>query len=76
MEKRKKKKDRKQQRLQRNREHHQNANSTSNIMAINSNLPVLTQNVNGLNAPIERQWVRKEWVRKEDPSKLFTRDPL
>ena len=36
-------------------------------MAINSNLSVLTVNVNGLNAPIKRHMVT-EWRRKQDPS--------
>ena len=36
-------------------------------MAINSYLSVLTVNVNGLNASIERHRVTK-WIRKQDPS--------
>ena len=44
-----------------------NSNSTSNIMAINSYISVLTLNVNGLNAPTKRHRVT-EWIRKQDPS--------
>ena len=36
-------------------------------MAINSYLSGLTQNVNGLNAPVKRHRVT-EWIRKQDPS--------
>ena len=36
-------------------------------MTINSYLPVLTLNINGLNAPIKRHRVT-EWIRKQDPS--------
>ena len=34
-----------------------NSNSTHNIMAINSNLSILTLNINGINAPIKRHRV-------------------
>ena len=36
-------------------------------MVINSYLSVLTQNVNGLKAPVKRHRVPK-WIRKQDPS--------
>ena len=34
-------------------------------MAINTNLPIITLNVNGLNVPIKRYRVA-EWIRKQD----------
>ena len=36
-------------------------------MAISTYLSIVTLNVNGLNAPIERQRVI-EWIKKQDPS--------
>ena len=50
-----------------------NSNSTSNIMAINSYLSVLTLNVSGLNAPIKRHRVT-EWIRKQDPSICYLQE--
>ena len=41
--------------------------TTHNTMAINSYPSVLTQNVNGLNAPIKNHRVA-DWIRKQDPS--------
>ena len=43
-----------------------NTNSTSNTMALNSYLSVLTVNVNGINTPIKRHRI-SEWIRKQDP---------
>ena len=35
-------------------------------MAMNKYLPIITLNINGLNAPIKRLRVA-EWIRKHDP---------
>ena len=35
-------------------------------MAINTNLLIITSNINGLNAPVKRYRVA-EWIRKQDP---------
>ena len=35
-------------------------------MTINTYLPIITLNVNGLNAPIKRHRVA-EWIKKHDP---------
>ena len=35
-------------------------------MAMNKYLPIITLNVNGLNAPIKRYRIA-EWIRKHDP---------
>ena len=57
----------KQQRLEGTENTTRNSNSTSNIMAINSYLSILSLNVNGLNASLKRHRVT-EWIRKQDPS--------
>ena len=44
-------------------------------MAMGSSLPIITLNVNGLNAPTKRQRLA-EWIKKQDPYiMLSTRDP-
>ena len=35
-------------------------------MAVNKYLPIITLNINGLNAPIKRHRIAK-WIRKHDP---------